>query len=791
MFESDARPPTTRKAVNLVDGWRFSGPVHLPGFEDHLDPAVMDRLGDVALDDGGWTPVVLPHVVAPLSWELWNPERWEHVWVYRRRFAVPREAGPRLFLEFDGVLTTAVVLLNGARIGEHRGGYLPFSFEITEQVDRTAENVVTVVVDARFNQNVPPNIPGPAPSSSIDFLQPGGIHRDVRLRWSSGTRIQDVALHHVDVLDPESRRTAVTVLVDAQAATAASVEVALLDGDEVVARSRSTFRVLDAGVSEVRLELADLAAVELWDLERPRLYEILTTLIENGAEVDRHRIRTGYREARFETDGFFLNGRRVFLAGVNRHAYFPFAGFAMPDRVHRRDAEIIKHDLNSVMVRCAHYPPANSFLDACDALGLLVWEEPPGWQYTGDTEWQNVAASDLAAMIGRDRHRPSVIVWGARLNEMPDRPEFWARMQSIATSEDPTRATSGTMHGAYSRSAVFQHDVFSYDDYTTEADDAGGCRPTLLEPVADMPYLVAEAVSTYSSPTKVYRRADSAAIQQHQAFDHARAHELARANPRFTGLLVWAAFDYQSNMPAAHRGIKTSGLGDVFRILKPGAAFHRSQVDPHVRPVVEPAFTWDPPEHADVHGSRSDRDWTPGRRAFIGTNCDRVEVYIGTRHVETAIPDRANYPNVDHPPAIVNLELMPDDEPELRLDGYLDGDLVVMRRFAGDRSHDGLVLRADDSTIEADGVDATRMVVGVADRYDELRGSSSTVVRLTLEGPGELVGDAQIDLSQAGGAAAIWVRSIRGRAGVVTVRASSNLYPPITAVVRSQSREAE
>jgi len=250
-------------------------------------------------------------------------------------------------------------------------------------------------------------------------------------------------------------------------------------------------------------------------------------------------------------------------------------------------------------------------------------------------------------------------------------------------------------------------------------------------------------------------------------------------------------FDYQSNMPAAHRGIKTSGLGDVFRTLKPGAAFHRSQVDPHVLPVVEPAFTWDPPERPDAYGSNSVRVWTPGRRAFIGTNCDRVEVYLGSRHVETALPDRATYPHLEHPPAVVNLELLPDDEPELRLDGYLEDKLVSVRRFAGDRSQDVLVLRADDEIIEADGIDATRMVFGIADRYGELRGSSSTVVRLTLQGPGVLVGDAQVDLSQAGGAAAIWVRSVRGQAGPVTVRASSIHYSSVAAVVRTEARSAE
>lgn len=777
------KPRGSSGSLELVDGWRFAGPVPLPGFEDHLDRTVIDELGTPELDDSAWTPVVLPHVVAPLSWELWHPRDWEHVWAYRGHFQVPPNAAPRLFLEFDGVMTTAVVLVNGVRLGQHRGGYLPFSFEITDLVDRESENIVAVAVDARFNQNVPPNIPGPAPSSSIDFLQPGGIHRAVRLRWSGETHIQEVSTTHLDVLSPRARRTVAVVYVHARAATLARVDLTLLDGDRVVACTRRPAQELPTGASEVRIELTDLDDVELWDVDRPRLYDLVTTVVEDGTEVDRQRLRTGYREARFETDGFYLNGRRLYLFGVNRHGYFPFAGFAMPDRAHRRDATIIRRDLNSVIVRCAHYPPTASFLDACDELGLLVWEEPPGWQYVGDAEWQEAAVADLEATIARDRHRPSVIVWGARLNEMPDRPELWARMEALAKAHDPTRATSGTMHGAYSRSATFQHDVFSYDDYTTEQDADGARRPALLEPIAGRPYLLAEAVSTYSSPTQLYRRADPAEIQQHQSFDYARAHDLAMADRRFAGLIAWAAFDYQSNMPAAHRGIKTSGLGDVFRNLKPGAAFFRSQVDPRVRPVVELAFTWDPPEVHDVHPFLGARARVPERSAFIATNCDRVEVYLGDHHVGTALPDRARFPNVVYPPALIGLDLRAHECLDLTLHGYLGDDLVLTRRFSGDRSRDTLVLLPDDESIAADGVDATRVVIAVADRFSEFRGGSSAVVDLIVDGPGLLIGDDQLDLSQTGSTAAVWIRSLRGRPGRVVVRASALQFGTATALI--------
>jgi len=123
----------------------------------------------------------------------------------------------------------------------------------------------------------------------------------------------------------------------------------------------------------------------------------------DGELVDEHRVRTGFREARFALDGFYLNGRRVKLFGADRHQFFPFAGGAMPARVQARDVEIMRRELNCNMVRCAHYPQAEAFYDACDELGLLAWEEAPGWGLPRDDAWKALAYRDIGKMY---RPRP-------------------------------------------------------------------------------------------------------------------------------------------------------------------------------------------------------------------------------------------------------------------------------------------------------------------------------------------------------------------------------------------------
>ena len=787
---------TDSTRIRLSHDWRFAGPVALPGATDLLNPDVVAAQAATDLDDSRWHHVSLPHTVVPLSWQRWNAFSWDHVWAYRRRFETPAgSAGNRTFIDFDGAMTSAVVTLNDTLLGNHRGGYLPFSFEITDHLSDTG-NTLGVLLDSRFNQNVPPNLPHPAPATSIDYWQPGGIHRDVSLRIVPRTFISSVATTHHDVLDDARRRSTFVVTVDSKdGASDVVIKIDLIDATRTtVGSSRHASATVGAGLTDVTIDVGDLAQIELWDTESPVLYTVTTSLEIADEVVHTSSLRTGYREARWEKNGFFLNGERRYLLGVNRHSIYPYTGFSMPDRVQRRDAEIIKNELNCNFVRCSHYPQTASFLDACDELGLLVWEEPPAWQYVGDSDWQDAAVEALTEMIARDRHRPSIVVWGARLNETPDRPVFYARTEKLVKELDPTRATSGTMHRDYTRTATFQHDVFGYDDYYTRIDEDGERRPDLLPPVEDRPYLLSEALSSRSSPTTLYRRIEHASVQQHQALDYANGHNDAMGDERYSGLIAWVAFDYQAGFGNHFHGVKTSGLADSFRILKPGAAMYRAQISSEQRRVVEPAFTWDPPEIVQVRAKPSERGWMrseedlkwgPGAKAIIFSNLDRLEVFLGSTSLGTVQPDTEHFPHLPVAPSFVDLTLEQDPSSDLRIDGYLGDELVITRRFAGDRFGDGLELTPDDTVLTADGVDATRVVVAVVDRFGERRGHSRAVVELDITGPGVLIGENPFDLEDSGAVGAVWIRTIAGEPGDIIVRAFTDTFGVQTATITS------
>ena len=756
--------------VPLDGGWRFGR--YSPGSEAP------------SFDDSDLPAVTLPHTVVPLSWRDWDPDAWEGEWIYRNRFDAPATAtssGMRVFLDFEGAMTHAKPTLNGHALPGHLGGYLPFSYEVTGLL-RPEGNVLAVVLDSSFNLNVPPSRPAPYPAASVDYWQPGGLYRRVWLRVVPRIFLSDVFAKPCHVLDAARRQVVVECAIDAAAVPGdgASVAVELRDGDATIASATAAVPVREAGQVTVTATLDGLGDIALWDVDDPNLYTVAATLTVDGIPVHDKRVRTGFREADFRLGGFYLNGRRLKIFGVNRHQHYPFAGAAMSDRAQRKDAEIIRRELNCTMVRCAHYPQAEAFFDACDELGLMAWEEAPGWGYLGDEEWKALVVRDVGDMVRRDRNHPSIIIWGARINETDDDVGLYTRTQEAARRLDGSRQTAGAMAGRMTTRDYVQ-DVFAEDDYNSSIGPDGDKRPELdpLSPRTDRPYLISEAVGTLSGPARFYRRTDPQRVQQGQALAHARVHNLAGADDRHCGLLAWTGIDYESGAgPNIHEAVKYTGVIDLFRVPKPGAAIYQAQADPAVRPVIAPAFYWDFGPVSPV---------TSLSAAMICSNLDRLVLWVdGTRYA-TVTPDRDEYPHLPYPPSFADFRRVDGSgRPELRIDGYLGDELVISRRFSSDPAGDALQVRADDGELSADGVDATRVAFRSVDRYGAPRPYADGHVDVAVDGPAVLVGDSPFDFAAAGGVGAAWIRTLPGVPGTITVTAAHSVLGPGTVVIESR-----
>jgi beta-galactosidase len=733
-------PGSGQRTGPFNGGWLFGGRFvpgsELPGF-----------------DDSGFTQTTLPHTVTPLSWGDWDHASWEGVWIYRKHFTFRPAGRSRVFADFDGVLAGATVLLNGTSVVTHRGGYLPFSAELTGSL-LAGENVLAVVVDARWLPVPPAGHAGGA--ASIDFLQPGGIYRDVALRVVPEVFLADVFARPANVLST-GRSVTVVATVDAATAPGGPVEIGaeLLDGSRRLASTATQVSLTAPGRSVATLTLTGLGDVTLWSPETPKLYRIRVTLTAPSGQQHGVLVTTGFRQAVFQADGFYLNGERLEIFGLNRHQLFPYTGMAAAARLQRRDAEILRTELNCNMVRCSHYPQSRHFLDACDELGLMVWEEAPGWAYVGDEAWQDIVAQNVRDMIIRDRNRPCVIVWGTRLNETANHPGLYTRTRQIAHDLDGTRPTSGAMTKHSARG--WSEDVFAYDDYRHTRGPA-----TLKPPLPGVPYLVTEAVGAITG-APAYRWIDPGPVLARQARLHAEVHHAARASPRYAGLLGWCGIDYASYNGGARiwRGLKTPGVLDTFRIPKPAAAIYRAQLDPRVRPVILPVFFWDFGPGSPPYG--------PGPNAMIATNCDQLEIFAGPGHIATGIPDRTRFGGLAYPPVFADLTVDGSGRPELRIDGYLGGQLVASTRMSADPAHDRLVLTADHASITADGTDTTRVTFRALDAYGNQRPHVTGDVTVQLAGPAILVGDNPFPFGEYGGAGGAFVRSLPSQPGLVTV----------------------
>lgn len=719
-------------------------------------------------DDNDFKKVTLPHTVTHLSWRKWDPKSWEKSWVYRKHFTLKNTTGKRVFIDIGAAMTTASITLNGHKIGEHVGGYLPFDFEITQQL-LPEENLLAVLLDSHFDLNVPPNKPGQDPRS-VDFWQPGGIYRSARLHIVPEIFLADLFAKPVHVLQ-SNRQLQVECLIDAGSVPGdkVRVDVELTDGKKKIAAASAPVSINTTGQTTVSLSLDHLKNIRLWDIDEPCLYQVKTTLFIGNEPVHDHVVRTGFREACFTKKGFYLNGKRIQLFGVNRHQFYPFAGGAMPERVQRKDAEILKRELNCNMVRCSHYPQSEAFFDACDEIGLMAWEEAAGWgRPLGNDEWKQRAVNAVGNMIRRDRNHPSIIIWGARLNETPDDVALYTKTKELAYQLDGSRQTTGAMVGGLHDTKNFVQDVFSYNDYKKSKAADGKWQPELLPPRTDLPYLVSEAVGTLSGPAKYYRRTDDTLVQQGQATAHARVHNIAHSDERYCGLLAWSGIDYPSGSGNQFEGVKYTGVIDLFRELKPGAAIYQSQTDPAKRPVIAPAFYW--------HFGPKSLPFTNGEKAMICSNCDKLELFIDGKYFTTLTPDKEHYPHLPYPPFFTEFKKVGGEtNPELRIDGYVGNEKVISQFFTSDTADDRLFIKADNDQLKADGSDATRVMFRAVDKYGMPRPYIKGDVKFTLAGPGILVGDNPFAFEDAGGTGAVWIRTTPSQKGTISLTAKHSL----------------
>jgi beta-galactosidase len=739
-----------RTILPINRGWRYrntnTAEAHQPGF-----------------DDSTFAKVTIPHTNVRLPWHGFDDRSYEFVSVYRRMLKVPADAkGRRVFVDFEGVMTASTVYLNGKRLGEYRGGYTPFSFELTEHLDPSGTNLLSVAVDSTERKDIPPF------GNEIDYLTFGGIYREVALRIVPQTYLENIHAQPKNVLGA-APSVDVNLYLD-RAANAShgvlSVRAELRDGERVLAKA--TGKIAQPAVKQhnppdddqamgamefnpstdgplATVTFGNLAGkFDLWSLDHPKLYTVHVELLEGGKVIDADTRRIGFREALFTEQGFSLNGKIVKLHGLDRHQTFPWVGQAMPARAQRQDAKILRQDLRCNIVRTSHYPQSRHFLDACDEMGLLVLEEIPGWQHIGDKAWQDVAVDNVRRMVRRDWNHPSVILWGVRINESRDNHDFYTRTNALSHALDTSRQTGGIR---YFQESEFLEDVFTMNDFGWPLKKPNHPR-----------YLNTEFVG-HTYPTKTIDQEER--LREHTV-RHARVHDQLASDPQYAGGIAWCAFDYNThdNFGSGDR-ICYHGVMDIFRTPKPAAGFYKSLCEPAEEVVLEPAFHW-------AKGDES----IGFTYALISSNCDHLKLTVTNAKGEFAVgegdPDRKQFPSLKHPPFSIHVNLGQAVWGDLRIDGYIGGKVAISKKYSGKGVDQEFALVPDETTLVADGADSVRVVLRVNDEYGKIRPFAADAIEFTLDGNAELIGDNPFSL--VGGTGAIWIRA-GDVAGTVTLKA--------------------
>lgn len=582
-------------------------------------------------------PVRLPHTCKETPFHYFDESLYQMVSGYRRHLLIPKNwQGKRILLTFEGAAHDSTVFCNGKKVGEHHCGYTAFTVDLTDNVLYGQDNLLCVRLDSRENLNVPPF------GYVIDYMTYGGIYRDVRLEVKEKVSLSDIFVHTAI----DFRSSPVTAQITS--------EITLTESDKNVtirqyympkstAAAQESWRLLceqtvstDVSCDKEFSLTATITSPLLWDTEEANLYILKTQLYQDNTLLDETETMFGIREAVFKKDGFYLNGRKLRIRGLNRHQSFPYVGYAMPKSMQRLDADLLKNELGLNAVRTSHYPQSHYFLERCDELGLLVFTEFPGWQHIGDDAWKAQAVANAEDMIRQYRNHPSIILWGIRINESPDDDAFYEKTNAVAHKLDPTRPTGGVR--AMKKSHLLE-DVYTYNDFLHDGE-MPGCDPK-KKVTSDMekPYLISE-YNGHMYPTKSF---DNEERRSEHAIRHANVLDAVAGQPDIAGSFGWCMFDYNTHKDfGSGDRICYHGVMDMFRNPKLAANIYACEQEQ--TPVLEITSSMDIGEHPGCNRGN----------IYILSNADSVKMYKNDRFIKEYLPEMSPYKHLKHGPILID-----------------------------------------------------------------------------------------------------------------------------------------
>lgn len=352
-----------------------------------------------------------------------------YVW-YQRTFDCIKSQGKRVFLHFGAVSNNCIVFLNGEKLGEHKGGFTPFQFEVTDKLKEKNNNIVLRVDNIRGKNTIP--------SISFDWWNYGGIIRDVNLLYVPQNYIHDYFIR----LDKDNfNKLELTVKLNGDNISRKDVYVEISE-----LKLKIKLKTDNNGIANKSCQ----ASLNLWSPDNPKLYDV--RIYSNSDSVSD---RIGFRSVKVEKNKIFLNGKQIFLRGINFHEEI---ANEKRKSYSRTDAEFLLNsavELNCNFIRLGHYPHNEYTVRMAEEKGLLMWEEIPLWQKINFSSAEVCSSATKMAeeMISRDKNRCGIIIWSISNETFKHdkyRNDYLIKLSSHVKSLDNSRLVSSALDGARS-----------------------------------------------------------------------------------------------------------------------------------------------------------------------------------------------------------------------------------------------------------------------------------------------------------------------------------------------------
>jgi beta-galactosidase len=694
-----------------------------------------------------WEEVNLPHT-ANLE-QLTVKDQWQGICFYRKSFKLdPNYKNKIISLQFDAAMNVADVWVNGKKVAHHLGGYLPFVIHLDEVGRFDSVNTVLVRLDNRDN-----SITGPKPLKILDFNMYGGLYRSVHLLVKEKIHLSNYLQANVIAgggvffstisANKKEANFEIKSHVQNQSDKSAKISITcqLIDKlGKVVATMQSPQTFMEGQKAIEMILNGSIKVPQLWSPEIPNLYTLKTEVYADGQLTDTQTDRVGLRTIHITPEGLWLNGKKTFLQGVNRHQEYPYIGYALSDAAQYREAYKIKQ-AGFDFVRCSHYPMSPAFLNACDELGIMVLDAILGWQYFGDNQFEKFALHSSRELIRRDRNHPSILAWELSINETAMPKSFTDSAQIIAHEECP-------YNGCYSAGWVRQ----SYDIYIEARQHRHGLypeMPLLVSEYGDWEYFAQNAgfnqhdwknLLEGERNSRQPRFAGEKRMLQ-QAINIQEAHNDNLSTHAFADA-YWVMYDYNRGMAPEQ---EYSGIMDIFRLPKFSYYFFKSQrnystTSLFAEPVVFIASYWQPGQ-------------SKGVRVF--SNCEEVELFVDGKSVGRKKPDTNSITtNLYHPPYTFDVACIAPGT--LKVLGYISGKIVTEHSVSTPSAPERLSLKVDESGISPTNNDVVFIYASISDNKNNIIQNDNREVTFNVEGA-QIIGPKTVK-AQAG-TAAILIRT--------------------------------